>query len=102
MLVWPRDVAGMTRTPTDDRDALFTAWVEGLDALADGQTQMWLVEDVHWAGGDVLAFLDLATARAAPGSRLIVATARPSLLETNPDWATDDGTNRRVLAPRDP
>src|SRR3954454_15528182 len=34
---------------TDDRDALFAAWLDGLDVLAAGATQLWLVEDVHWA-----------------------------------------------------
>ena len=92
-VVWPSAVPSDSAKPTEDRDALFAAWLEGLDALAAGATQTWLVEDVHWAGGDVLAFLEFAATHARPDSRpgrLIVATARPSLLETNPDWAADD------------
>jgi class 3 adenylate cyclase/tetratricopeptide (TPR) repeat protein len=73
--------------PSEERDSLFAAWLEALDAIAAGRPQTWLVEDVHWAGGDVLAFLD----RAAHGRRrLVIATARPSLLEAAADWATDD------------
>ncbi len=83
----------------EDRDALFEAWLEALDALAGGKPQTWLVEDVHWAGGDVLSFLALAAERRPAGAgRLIVATCRPSLLETNPDWtAADEAAGRHLL-----
>ena len=83
----------------EDRDALFDAWLEALDALAGGKTQTWLVEDVHWAGGDVLSFLALAGQRRPPsGGRLVIATCRPSLLETNPDWtAADEVTGHHLL-----
>ena len=86
-LVSPRDGDYGVRPPSEDRDALFTAWLEGLDALAGNATQVWLVEDVHWAGGDVLAFLDLAGSRPVAHGRLVIATARPSVLESRPDWA---------------
>ncbi len=84
--------------PNDDRATQFAAWLDGFDALAAGGTQLWLVEDVHWTGGDVLAFLDLAGSRTAAGGRLVLATARPSLLEANASWATDEpGAGRHVL-----
>ena len=89
-LVWPRPEDGADRQPTDDRDALFATWLDGLDALAGAETQLWLVEDVHWAGGDALAFLDLAAWRPASRGRLVIATARPSLLEVRPQWAEED------------
>jgi hypothetical protein len=85
-VVWPPasspDDAGK---PADERESLFSSWLQGLDALGAGATQVWVVEDVHWAGGDVLAFLDFATSHGS--RRLIVATARPSLLETSAEWA---------------
>jgi class 3 adenylate cyclase/tetratricopeptide (TPR) repeat protein len=64
-----------------ERDAFFGDWVEALDLLSAGRPALWLVEDVHWASGDLLAFL--AAARSAPrqAGRLVVATARPSFLE---------------------
>jgi class 3 adenylate cyclase/tetratricopeptide (TPR) repeat protein len=61
------------------REARFRAWLEALDSFAGDGGAVWVVEDAHWAGGDLLAFLDLAGA--APGARLVVVTARPSLLE---------------------
>jgi class 3 adenylate cyclase len=101
-VVWPpvSTSAADTGKPADERDTLFASWLEGLDALSGGATQVWLVEDVHWAGGDVLAFLDFCTSRsraAGKGGRLIVATARPSLLESSADWAAADEGARHML-----
>ena len=81
-----------------ERDARFEAWITALDALTGGPSA-WLIEDVHWAGGDLLAFLDHAGRMATPHGRLVVATARPSLLETAPEWCA--GT-RMDLAPLPP
>ena len=67
-----------------DRESRFAAWLEALDALVGARLGLWIVEDVHWAGADLLAFL--AFAGDAPGRRLVVATSRPSLLDTAPDW----------------
>jgi len=78
-----------------EREARFDAWISAIDALATGP-QVWLVEDVHWAGGDLLAFLERAGTASAPRGRLVVATARPSLLDTAPDWSDVD---RLELAP---
>jgi class 3 adenylate cyclase/tetratricopeptide (TPR) repeat protein len=60
-----------------DRDAAFEAWLEALDALADGRRSMWIVEDVHWASGDLVAFLDHAGGPPAANGRLVLTTARP-------------------------
>lgn len=81
-----------------ERAALFAAWLDGLDAMAHDRPQVWLVEDLHWAGLDLIAFLDAATATPAGAGRLIVTTARPSLIQTAPGWDVDDpSTARRVL-----
>ncbi len=72
-----------------EREARFDSWFAAIDALApDAET--WLVEDVHWAGADLLAFLDHAGRAATRHGRLIVATARPSLLEADPAWCDTD------------
>lgn len=76
--------AGTGPAEAAERDRLFAAWLEGLDALTAEAPALWLVEDVHWASPDLLAFL--AHAYAGGRERLVVATARPSLLETAPDW----------------
>ncbi|HET7686492.1 MAG TPA: adenylate/guanylate cyclase domain-containing protein, partial [Candidatus Limnocylindria bacterium] len=79
-----------------EREARFDAWLTALDALAGGPCA-WLVEDVHWAGGDLLAFLELAGRRDGTHDRLVVATARPSILESAPGWC--EGAGRLDLEP---
>jgi class 3 adenylate cyclase len=76
--------AGTAPAEPTERDRLFAAWLEGLDALAGPTPAVWLVEDVHWASPDLLAFL--AHAGATGRDRLVVATARPALLEHAPEW----------------
>jgi hypothetical protein len=72
-----------------EREARFDAWLTAIDALAP-EAEAWLVEDVHWAGADLLAFLDHAGRAPTRHGRLIVATARPSLLEADPAWCDTD------------
>lgn len=77
--------AGVGGDLAAEREARFDAWVTALDALAPSASA-WLIEDVHWAGGDLLAFLDYAGRATTRHGRLVVATARPSLLESAPGW----------------
>ena len=42
---------------------------------------IWAIEDIHWASGDVLAFLAAAGRAPTSHGRFIVATARPSVAE---------------------
>ena len=75
--------------PAAEREQLFAAWLEGLDAIAGERAAVWLVEDVHWASPDLLAFLELAGARRGPRGRLVVASARPVLLDERPEWVDE-------------
>lgn len=86
---------GSPRPPlVGDRAAVFDTWLEAIDGIAGDQGQDWLVEDVHWAAPDVLAFLEHAASSPCPGGRLLLCTARPALLEHAPAWgrADDDRT----------
>ena len=75
--------------PAAEREQLFEAWLEGLDAIAGHRASMWLVEDVHWASPDLLAFLDLAGSSPRSTGRLVVASARPVLLDERSEWVED-------------
>jgi len=72
--------------PPVEQEQLFAAWLEGLDALVGDRPAVWLVEDVHWASRDLLAFLARAATENRRAGRVIVATARPILLEHEADW----------------
>ncbi len=72
--------------------------MSALDALSRGAS-VWLIEDVHWAGGDLLAFLDHAGRAPSRHGRLVVATARPSLLETAPAWCEGQRIDLAPLPP---
>jgi class 3 adenylate cyclase/tetratricopeptide (TPR) repeat protein len=87
-IVWPA-ASEPGGTPAD-REARFASWLEALDALGDRAGTVWMIEDVHWAGGDLLAFLDRAIAPDSGSRRLVVCTARPSLLERDPAWCRQD------------
>jgi len=79
------------------RAARFEAWIEAIDALTAGRPSVWIVEDLHWAGGDVLAFLARAGQPPEAGQRrLILASARPSLA------APDDASLNRLDLPQLP
>jgi len=82
---------GEDKTRWANRQAVFAAWLEGLDALTEGRGSLWLVEDAHWAGPDILQFLAFAGSHATGATRLILATARPSILERDPGWCRSDG-----------
>jgi class 3 adenylate cyclase/tetratricopeptide (TPR) repeat protein len=64
-----------------NRDAVFAAWLEAFDALTGGRRALWVVEDAHWAGGDLLAFVSAASSPPAGAARLVVVTGRPALRE---------------------
>ncbi len=87
------------------RERRFDAWTEALDRLAGKRTSAWLLEDLHWAGPDLLAFLDRVHATPNPYGRVVIGTARPSLLEREPAWCGPReaaGIERLDLAPLDP
>jgi tetratricopeptide (TPR) repeat protein len=64
---------------------------------------VWLIEDLHWAEPDLLAFFDVAVTGAA--SRAILCTTRPALVERVPEWCSerpDQSIRRLDLEPLEP
>lgn len=96
-VAWPPPTAGPGGAePPERRDALFASWREALGCLGAGP-EVWIVEDVHWAGGDLLAFLDGAGVHGTERGRLVIATSRPALLDTARTWT--QGADVLHLAP---
>ena len=78
------DVAGDLH-PLAARDRFEDAFVDFCDHLGAERPVVVLVEDVHWAENQLLALLEhLAQRVRAP--LLLLATARPELLERSPGW----------------
>ncbi|MDQ3889368.1 MAG: AAA family ATPase, partial [Actinomycetota bacterium] len=64
----------------------FAAWRRFFEALAEDATRVLVVEDLHWADDSFLDFLDYLVEWAADVPLLVLATARPELLERRPAW----------------
>jgi class 3 adenylate cyclase len=76
--------------PIDARERLHSAAVELVEELAGACPTVLLVEDIHWAEPDLLDLLErLAADVRAPV--MVVATARPEILDQRSTW----GAGRR-------
>jgi class 3 adenylate cyclase/tetratricopeptide (TPR) repeat protein len=91
---------GVDATSGAGREELFTAWRTFLESLAEAHPTVLVFEDIHWADGAMLAFLEHLADRAEGVPLLIVATARPELFERHPAFAAGvPRVNRINLGP---
>ena len=70
----------------DRRKESFSAWRRFLEGLAEQRSLVVVVEDIHWADESLLDFLDELVDWLTDVPLLVVATARPELLERRPGW----------------
>jgi DNA-binding SARP family transcriptional activator/class 3 adenylate cyclase/tetratricopeptide (TPR) repeat protein len=70
---------------TDPAEA-FAAWRIFLEACADEGPLVLVFEDVHWADDGLLSFISELVDRAVDAPILVIATARPELLDSRPGW----------------
>jgi class 3 adenylate cyclase/tetratricopeptide (TPR) repeat protein len=78
----------------DEREESFAAWTRFVEALADQRATVFVFEDLQWADGDLLDFVDHLADWAAGVPLLLVGTARPELLDRRPGWG---GGKRNAL-----
>jgi len=71
--------------PLAARDRFQDAWVDFLDEIVAERPTVMLIEDVHWGEEQLLDLLERLV-RDTRGPLLLVATARPELLEQRPGW----------------
>jgi class 3 adenylate cyclase len=89
----PRPILGMTLGlevatslhPLVARDQLQDAWVGFVEEVAAERPLVMLIEDIHWAD-DLLLDLLQRIAADARCALLLVATARPEVVEQRPKW----------------
>jgi hypothetical protein len=65
----------------------FASWQQFVRALANGRLLVLVFEDMHWADDGLLDFVDELVDGVTGVPLLVVATARPELLERRPRWA---------------
>jgi class 3 adenylate cyclase/tetratricopeptide (TPR) repeat protein len=80
-----------------ERTELFAAWRRFVEAMAALHPLVLVVEDLHWADAAMLEFLEHLVERSTDLPLLIMATARPELLERLPGWG--DGTPAATRIP---
>ncbi len=69
-----------------DRQESFAAWRGYLEAVAASRPIVLVFEDLHWADGAMLEFVEHLVDWATDVSMLVLCTARPELYERAPGW----------------
>jgi class 3 adenylate cyclase/tetratricopeptide (TPR) repeat protein len=69
-----------------DRQESFAAWRRYLEGLADQRPLVLVFEDLHWADDGMLDFVDHLAEWASGVPLLVLASARPELLDRRPGW----------------
>jgi len=102
---------GLSDDAALDRQEAFAAWRRYLEGLAEQQPLVLVFEDLHWADEGLLDFVDHLAEWAAGVPLLVLASARPELLDRRPNWGggklnattlalspLDDANAARVIA----
>jgi class 3 adenylate cyclase/tetratricopeptide (TPR) repeat protein len=71
---------------SDRRMEAFAAWRRLFEAMAEQRPLVLVFEDLHWADDTLLDFVDHLAEWVSGVPLLLVATARPELLDRRPDW----------------
>jgi predicted ATPase/class 3 adenylate cyclase len=82
-----RPLAGLADDLPASPEEGFAAWRRFLEALAEERQLVLVFEDLHWADAALLDFVDQLVERANGVPLLVLATARPELLQRRPGWS---------------
>ena len=80
-------LARLAEDTVDDRRVLFASAQRFLEALAREQPTLVVLEDLHWADESLLELVEGLSARLQDVPLLLLALARPELLDERPSWA---------------
>jgi tetratricopeptide (TPR) repeat protein len=78
----------------DRRTELYAGWRTFLEGLAERRPLVLVIDDLQWADDGLLDFTDTLVELVEGVPLLVVACARPELLERRPDWG---GGKRNAL-----
>jgi class 3 adenylate cyclase/tetratricopeptide (TPR) repeat protein len=89
-------LAGEGGADADRRDEAFAAWRRFFEALAERRPLVLVFEDLQWADDNLLDFVDYLADWVVDSPLLVVATARPELLERRPGWGGGKANSANV------
>src|SRR4029453_17978501 len=72
--------------PSADQAEFFAAWRRVIEAMAADGPLILVVEDLHWADAGLLQFLNYLLDSSAKVALLVIAAARPELLDRQTEW----------------
>jgi class 3 adenylate cyclase len=81
-----RPLAGLADESSAGAEEVFAAWRRFLEAVADERPLVLVFEDLHWSDDTLLDFVDQLVDRVAAVPLLVLATARPELLQRRSGW----------------
>ncbi len=76
---------------------LFWGMRELLEGLARRRPLVIIIDDVHWAAPTLLELIEHLLERVTDAPMLIVCTARPTIVDSHPDWAAGPSSARIAL-----
>jgi class 3 adenylate cyclase/energy-coupling factor transporter ATP-binding protein EcfA2 len=82
-----------------DRRESFTAWRRFLEGVAALGPLVVLIEDLHWADGSLIEFIQELVEKSRGAPLLVICTARPELFDKHPEWGGDNGNSTIILLP---
>ncbi len=85
---------GIAEMPQGDRSELYAALRTFFQRIAEQGTVLMVFEDLHWADEGLLDFVEELVERSTQSPILVLALARPELVDRRSDWGT---TRRRSL-----
>ena len=83
-----RTLLGLDEQAGGDRTEQFAAWRRLFEAIAEQGTTALVFEDLHWADDGLLDFIDALLEWSRERPLLVVALARPELLERRPAFGS--------------
>ncbi len=79
-------LVGVEAASPAERQELFTAWRRFFEGLAAARPSVLVFDDLHWADGALLAFLEHLAEWSQGVPLLVLCTARPELYERRSGW----------------
>jgi class 3 adenylate cyclase/tetratricopeptide (TPR) repeat protein len=77
---------GASEAESGDRLALFAAWREFVEVAAARSPLVLVIEDLHWSSDSLLDLVESILQPKADVPLLMIALARPELLDRRPSW----------------